>query len=163
MKSWFGFFVIAGLCCVLTGCGMNGKLIQPSKAPFGMCTFTINNLYEDDIVVKVYNVKDLNTVVHYVYVGSDNSATIKNVAPGNYIIRYSKGQDWDSDRLLFKKNRENYETDQKFEFTETEKTVDTDGGKQTTHYYSQQVFTLGSKSGKGNMTTSKIDDEEFAK
>jgi hypothetical protein len=155
-------------CCLtalmIMGCaGMNGLKIEPSSGPEGECMFTIVNQYDDDIAVKFFNVQDLNNHVHYIYVASARQATIRKMAPGNYIIRYSKGKEWDPKTKQFLIGRENYETDQKFVLEAKEYTEETAEGTRTVRQFSHQEFTLGSRSNDGTISTQKISDEEFQK
>lgn len=158
------FVSLALLLVVITSCSsLNGTYIEPSRGATGECQFTIANYYDEDIVVKVFSVEDLQNHVHYVYVSSGNKATIPSMAPGNYVMRYSKGRDWDAENKQFKVNRKNFEVDQNFEFETKEYVNEYPGGKQTMKQSSHQIFTLGSRSGRGNVTTQEIPDAEFSK
>lgn len=155
-------FVLAISVLLMTGCsGLNGLMIEPSVGPKGDCRFTIVNGYEDDIAVKFYNVQDMSKHVHYMYVSANRQATVKNMAPGNYVLRYSKGKEWDPVAKQFKIGRENYETDQKFEIEQKEYVQQTAYGPQTVKQPTHMTFTIGSGSAEGTVSTQKISDDEF--
>jgi hypothetical protein len=152
--------MLAGL---LTACGsMNGTLLEPSRGPKGLSQLAINNNYDDDVVVKLYDVKQPTEPLHFIYVSARSTAVVKEIAPGSLMMRYSKGKEWDNAKKMFSKERANYEVDQVFTFTETETEEQTSDGIVKTKHYSMQSFTFGvSGKGDGNVTTSPIDDAEF--
>lgn len=150
------------VCVVATSCGgMNGMRIEEQRGKMGKCSLYVRNGYEDDIVVKLYEVKDPSKPLHYVYVSGKSEALIENIAPGNIMMRYSKGKEWDSQKKMFAKDRANFETDQVFKFEETETETKTSDGIRKEFKYSVQSFTLNSGSGEGNVTTTQIEDDEF--
>lgn len=145
----------------LNSCSMNGKYIEPPQGPRGLCSLVINNNYDHDIVVKLYDVKNPNLTLHFFYVSSKSTATIAGIAPGNLMMRYSKGSDWDNKQKMFLHDRSNYESDQIFKFEETETETKTSDGIYKERHYSVQQYTLNASSGEGNATVSPIDDKEF--
>lgn len=150
------------LSVVLVGCGgMNGEYIEPQRGPRGLCSLVVYNGYADDIVIKLYDVKDPTVALHYVYVSAKSEAVIGGIAPGNLMMRYSKGKEWDKSKKMFARERANFETDQVFKFEETETKTETSDGVRTDKRYTVNSFTLNAGGGEGNVTTSQIDDDEF--
>ena len=150
------------LTLVLSSCGgLNGSRIEPQRGAVGKCSLYVRNGYDDDIVVKLYEVKDPTTPLHFVYVSGKSEALIEGIAPGNIVMRYSKGKEWDAQKKMFSKERANFETDQVFKFEETETETKTSDGIVKNFKYSVQSFTLNSGSGEGNVTTTQIEDDEF--
>lgn len=147
---------------LIVGCGgMNGEYIEPQRGPRGLCSLVVYNGYSDDIVIKLYDVKDPTVALHYVYVSAKSDAVIGGIAPGNLMMRYSKGKEWDKSKKMFAKDRANFETDQVFKFEETETKTETSDGVRTDKRYTVNSFTLNASGGEGNVTTSQIDDDEF--
>lgn len=162
MQRYFVAVVLCSAVVVLTGCGgMNGVYIEPSRGPKGMSTLTINNGYDQDIVVKLSDVKDPSKTLHYMFVAHRSTAVVENIAPGNLTMKYSKGLEWDNTKKMFMKERANFESDQVFKFEETEDETETSDGKVKTKHWSVQSFTLNPGIGGGNTTVSQIKDEEF--
>ena len=149
------------LALTLTGCGMNGTLLEEPTKTDGRGSLTIYNGYSDDIVLKLYDVKDPTSAVRYIYVGSKSDVELEQIPEGNYMIRYSMGKEWDSDKGMFSVDRANFETDQVFRFEETETKIETSSGTRTEYHYSKQSFMLNAGGGEGNVTTSQIEDDEF--
>lgn len=150
------------LSVVLVGCGgMNGEYIEPQRGPRGLCSLVVYNGYADDIVIKLYDVKDPTVALHYVYVSAKSEAVIGGISPGNLMMRYSKGKEWDKSKKMFARERANFETDQVFKFEETETKTETSDGVRTDKRYTVNSFTLNAGGGEGNVTTSQIDDDEF--
>jgi hypothetical protein len=140
---------------------MNGTLIEPPNGTDGMGSLMIYNGYSDDIVVKLYAIADPTTAVRFVYIGAKNDVELEQIPPGNYMLRYSMGKEWDAKTKMFSKDRANFETDQTFTFEETKSEIKTSDGTRTEHHYSKLSFRLNSGGGDGNVTTSQIDDSEF--
>ena len=156
--------IIIVLSILLVGCsGLHNSLIEPSRGPKGECRFMINNEYDEDIAVKFYDVNDMQNHVHYLYVAAGRSGRVSKMAPGNYVIRYSKGKDWDPLKKQFTLNRKNYETDQKFTLEMKTYTQETAAGPQEVRQPTYMEFTIGSGSEEGTITTQEISDDEFSK
>lgn len=155
--------VVVGMMTIVSCSGLNGTHIEPARGAKGECAFTIANGYEEDIAVKFFTVEDMQSHVYYIYVSSGKTATIKDMAPGNYVLRYSKGSEWDVKSRMFTTNRKNFETDQKFTLETKEYTQETGRGKHTVRQSTHQTFMLGSGSGEGNISTQEIPDNEFGK
>ncbi|MCU0330756.1 MAG: hypothetical protein MUC47_07225 [Candidatus Kapabacteria bacterium] len=157
------YICILTVFVLLAACGgMNGTLIEPSRGPKGLGELAINNNYDDDVVVKLYDVKQPTEPLHFIYVSGRSTAVVKEIAQGSLMMRYSKGKEWDNSVKMFKKERANYEVDQVFTFTETETEEQTSDGVMKTKHYSRQSFTFGvTGKGEGNVTTSPINDDEF--
>jgi len=154
---------IAVASVLLVGCGgLNGKRIEPQRGTIGLCSLIVTNGFTDDIVVKLYSVKDPSVALHYVYVSARSEAVIDGIAPGNIMLRYSKGKDWDNGKKMFTRNRANFETDQVFTFEETETKTETSDGVVTEKRWSVQSFMLNTAGGDGNVSVSQIDDDEFS-
>jgi hypothetical protein len=161
-RSIVSFVIAIVATFVLAACGgMNGQYIEPQRGPKGLCSLIIFNGYKDDIVVKLYDVKDPTVALHYVYVSGSSEAVIGGIAPGNLMMRYSKGKDWDNSKKMFTRERANFETDQVFKFEEIETKTETSDGVRTEKRWTVNTFTLNSNVGEGNVTTSQIDDDEF--
>lgn len=162
VRGLLAFLVVSIIALMSTACGMNGTLIEPSRGPRGLCSLEITNNYSDDVVVKLYDVKDPTLALHYIYVSARSSAMIEGIAPGNLMLRYSRGKDWDNSKKMFSKDRANFETDQVFTFEETETETKTSDGIVKEKRWSVQSFILNANEGGGNVTTSQIDDDEFS-
>lgn len=137
------------------------RVLRPSKGSQGLCSFTIVNTYSEDAVVKLYRVSDPRTCVHFVYVPSGDSTTVRRVATDNYVVRYSKGQQWDASSLRFIVNRINYEFDDAF-VTETHVpsvTIHSNDRKvpEAMHWH----LILGSAATMSRLTVQEISNEEF--
>ncbi|HLP29252.1 MAG TPA: hypothetical protein VK147_11480 [Candidatus Didemnitutus sp.] len=164
MRTRFTVFAFAALLTsiLVVGCGgMNGEYIEPQRGPRGLCSLVVYNGYADDIVIKLYDVKDPTEALHYVYVSSKSEAVIGGIAPGNLMMRYSKGKEWDKSKKMFARERANFETDQVFKFEVTETKTETSDGVRTEKRYTVNSFSLNAGGGEGNVTTSQIDDDEF--
>ncbi len=147
---------------LIVGCGgMNGTYIEPQQGPRGLCSLIVYNGFADDIVLKLYDVKDPTIALHYVYVSAKSDAVISGIATGNLMMRYSKGKEWDNSKKMFARDRANFETDQVFKFEVTETKTETSDGVRTEQRYTVNSFTLNTSGGEGNVTTSQIDDNEF--
>lgn len=147
---------------LVVGCGsMNGEYIEPPRGERGLCSLVVYNGFADDIVIKLYDVKDPTVALHYVYVSGKSDAVISGIAPGNLMMRYSKGKDWDKSKKMFARDRANFETDQVFKFEVTETKTVTSDGERTEKRWTVNSFTLNAGGGEGNVTTSQIDDDEF--
>jgi hypothetical protein len=154
--------VIVCVTLLLQSCSsMNGKHIEPPSGPRGLCSLYVNNNYDDDIVVKLFDVKNPKVCLHYFYVSSRSTALVEGIAPGNIIMKYSKGKEWDNSRKMFTKDRANFETDQVLKFEESETKTETSDGVRTQKQWSVNQFTMNSSGGEGNATTTQIDDKEF--
>ena len=161
-RCFFAAAVCSFTVISLIGCGgMNGVYIEPSKGQKGLSSLTINNGYDQDIVVKLSDVKDPSKTLHYMFVSANSSAVIKEIAPGNLTMKYSKGLEWDKAKKMFSKERANFESDQIFKFEETETETQTSDGKVKQKNWTVQSFTLNPGIGGGNTTVSQIKDEEF--
>ncbi|MBN8574000.1 MAG: hypothetical protein J0M05_08810 [Candidatus Kapabacteria bacterium] len=163
-KKSYLYFALAvfAATALMTGCGgMNGTYIAPPPGPFGLCSLIINNGYDYDIAVKLADVKNPNVTLHYVYVSAKSTAVIEKIAPGNLMMRYTQGKEWDPVSKMFQRDRANFESDQIFKFEEMETETKTSDGIVKEKRYSVQSFTLNPSMGEGNTTTSQIDDKEF--
>lgn len=164
ISGYFNNIVIAIASILFVGCsGLHNSLIEPSRGPKGDCRFMINNEYDEDIAVKFYDVNDMQNHVHYLYVSAGRSGSVYKMAPGNYVIRYSKGKEWDPLKKQFTINRKNYETDQKFTLEMKTYTQETAAGTREVRQPTYMQFTIGSGSEEGTITTQEIPDEEFSK
>lgn len=147
----------------LIGCGgLNGTMIEPSPGPFGLCSLVVTNNYDDDMAIKLADVKNPTKTLHYVYVSAKSTAVIEKIAPGNLMMRYTKGKDWDPKTKMFLHDRANFESDAVLKFEETETETKTSDGIRKTKHYSVQQFNFNPAMGEGNTTTSQIDDKEFS-
>lgn len=154
--------VLAAIVLVSTGCGgMNGTYIEPSKGPRGLCSLIVDNNYSNDIVIKLYEVKDPTQCLHYMYVSGKSKAVVEGIAPGNLMMRYSMGREWDKAKKMFLHDRANFETDQVFKFEQSETEVSTSDGIRKEKHWSVQQFKLNANGVEGNVTISQIDDDEF--
>ncbi|MBI3260241.1 MAG: hypothetical protein HYZ54_12345 [Ignavibacteriae bacterium] len=163
LQRYFFASIICSFALIsLIGCGgMNGVYIEPSNGQKGLSSLKINNGYDQDIVVKLSDVKDPSKTLHYMFVSANSSATIKDIAPGNLTMKYSKGLEWDKAKKMFSRERANFESDQIFKFEETETETETSDGKVKQKNWTVQSFTLNPGIGAGNTTVSQIKDEEF--
>lgn len=147
---------------LLDGCSsMNGKYIEPPQGPRGLCSLIVTNNYDQDIVVKLADVKNPSVCLHYVYITAGSDAVISGIAPGNLMMRYSMGREWDPKQKIFLHDRANFESDEVFKFEETETKTETSDGIRTQKQWSVFTYILNAEGSKGNSTTSKIDDKEF--
>ncbi|MBL7997663.1 MAG: hypothetical protein JNL32_03400 [Candidatus Kapabacteria bacterium] len=140
---------------------MNGSYIEPPNGPRGLCSLYVTNNFDDDMVVKLFDVKNPKVCLHYVYVSRKNTALIEGIAPGNIIMKYSKGKEWNNATRMFTRDRANFETDQVLKFEESETKTETSDGIRTQKQWSVNNFTFNANAGEGNATTSQIDDKEF--
>lgn len=157
----FAVFVVCILILLESCSGMNGKYIEPPQGTRGLCSLYITNNFDDDMVVKLYDVKNAKVCLHYVYVSGRSTALIEGIAPGNIIMKYSKGKEWNSSTKMFARDRANFETDQVLKFEESETKTETSDGVRTQRQWSVNNFTFNASAGEGNATTTQIDDKEF--
>lgn len=154
--------ILVAVMLLSTGCGgMNGTYIEPSKGPRGLCSLIVDNNYGNDIVIKLYEVKDPTQCLHYMYVSGKSKAVVEGIAPGNLMMRYSMGREWDKEKKMFLHDRANFETDQVFKFEQSETEVSTSDGIRKEKHWSVQQFKLNANGTEGNVTISQIDDDEF--
>lgn len=154
--------LVVGILFLLESCsGMNGKYIEPPRGARGLCSLYITNNFDDDMVIKLYDVKNPKVCLHYFYVSGKSTALIEGIAPGNIIMKYSKGKEWNSSTKMFSRDRANYETDQVLKFEESETKSETSDGVRTQKNWSVNNFTFNANSREGNATTTQIDDKEF--
>lgn len=65
------FLALSLLALGLDSCaGLNGKDLTPAVGPKGMCQLTIHNNYDQDVAVKLYDVKNPTVCLRYVYISS---------------------------------------------------------------------------------------------
>ncbi len=126
-----------------------------------MCQLTIHNNYDQDLAVKLYDVKNPKVCLRFVYIGAKNSATIMELAPGNLTMKYTLGTEWDDANMMFKHDRANFESDEILKLDEIETKTETSDGVRAERRYSVLEFTFNAQGGKGNTTISPIDDKEF--
>lgn len=154
--------ILVAVVLMSTGCGgMNGTYIEPSKGPRGLCSLVIDNNFSSDIVIKLYEVKDPTQALHYMYVSGKSTAVVEGIAPGNLMMRYSMGKEWDKTKKMFLHDRANFETDQVFKFEQSDTEVSTSDGIRKEKHWSVQQLKLNANGVEGNVTTSQIDDDEF--
>lgn len=154
--------ILIAIVIVSTGCGgMNGTYIEPSKGPRGLCSLIVDNNFSSDIVIKLYEVRDPTQALHYMYVSGKSTAVVEGIAPGNLMMRYSMGREWDKTKKMFLHDRANFETDQVFKFEQSETEVSTSDGIRKEKHWSVQQLKLNANGVEGNVTTSQIDDDEF--
>lgn len=132
-----------------------------SKGPRGLCSLIVDNNFSSDIVIKLYEVRDPTQALHYMYVSGKSTAVVEGIAPGNLMMRYSMGREWDKTKKMFLHDRANFETDQVFKFEQSETEVSTSDGIRKEKHWSVQQLKLNANGVEGNVTTSQIDDDEF--
>lgn len=65
---------------------------------------------------------------------------IEKIAPGNLMMRYTQGKEWDPVSKMFQRDRANFESDQIFKFEEMETETKTSDGIVKEKRYSAQKF-----------------------
>jgi hypothetical protein len=135
----------------------SGAVMASGSFSTGLGYLTISNGTSNDAIAKLI---DVGAGVSYreVYVQANTSATISNIAVGDYKLLFSLGQDYAPSLMKFLRNASYSKFDSTITFEETKQTI---GNTIRTNYDSYSL-TLNQVVG-GNAATSRISESEFTK
>jgi pterin-4a-carbinolamine dehydratase len=108
------------------------NLIEPIDNGLGV--LTISNHSKEDAVVKLKTATSPATTVRLVYIRAMSDVTISGILPGEYLLQYSKGNDWDVARRVFLENQTFGQFENTLSFSEDR--------VENGIYYSQHTVTL---------------------
>jgi len=156
------------LAPIATGPPPNPKRLPAGFSPLGdaqlsgKSTLTIKNGTEYDALVKAMMLVDGKpSMVSNFYVPAQSDWTEENMPPGNYILRFTQGLDWDAGIRKFIYNP-TFGESAPFELTEREWTEVVDGRLHRKTSADQKWITLH-KVPHGNFHTEPIDEARFAR
>jgi len=118
---------------------------------------TLDNGTGADAFVTVINTANDRAIASF-YVRSGQNTTLAGVPNGDFSVMYALGRDWDSATQSFTRSRSFGRYDKSMSFT-TETRVE---GDYISEYYDTVTLTLHKVPG-GNLTTSRISENEFKK
>jgi hypothetical protein len=128
----------------------------------GKSTLTIKNGTEYDALVKAMMLVDGKpSIVRNFYVPTQSDWTEEKMPPGNYIIRFAQGLDWDAGLRKFNYNP-TFGESAPFELAEREWTENVDGRLHRKAIFDQKWITLH-KVPHGNFHTETIDEARFSR
>jgi hypothetical protein len=129
----------------------NGTNLRPPHGPEGLGEIKISNHTGSDAAVKLKTSVDTMTV-RFVYVRTNSDVIVPKIAPGEYLLQFATGLDWDATSLAFRKDRAFAAFDKALSFSETEVSDGT--------VYSSHEITLHAVPN-GNVEKRAISAEEF--
>jgi hypothetical protein len=130
----------------------NGTNIIPPQDSGGLGQLQISNHTDNDAVLKLKTSVG-RTTVRVVYVRKNGDVTVSRILPGDYVVQFATGQDWDASRRAFLRSRGFATFDKMFFFSEE---IVSDGT-----VYSEHQITLHAVPN-GNMRKLAISAEEFS-
>ena len=131
------------------------NLISPQDSE-GLGKLRISNYTSSDAAVKL-KTSQSRTTVRFVYVRAMSDVTVSKIDPGEYIVQFATGQDWDVNDLSFRRDPAFAVFDKELSFSE--KHVD-DGDVRKTVYSTHEI-TLHTVPN-GNVQKRAISAEEFS-
>lgn len=130
----------------------NGTNLVPPQGSQGLGQLKIINHTGSDAAVKLKTSAG-RTTVRFVYVQAMSDVTVAKIVPGEYIVQFATGRDWDASDLAFRKDRAFATFDKTLSFSEKhadDRTV-----------YSTHEITLHTMPN-GNVQKRVISAEEFS-
>ena len=97
----------------------NGTNLIPPRGPEGLGEIKISNYTGSDAAVKLKTSANITTV-RFVYVRTSSDVTVSKIAPGEYVLQFATGLDWDPTSLAFRKDRAFAAFDKVLSFSEKE-------------------------------------------
>lgn len=82
----------------------NGANLIAPLGTNGLGQLTISNYSDEDAAVKIKTALRSRTM-RFVYVRAMKDVTISGIPPGNYVLQFSTGKDWDRTTRRFRENR----------------------------------------------------------
>jgi hypothetical protein len=82
----------------------NGTDLIPAPDSEGLGTLKISNYTDHDAVVKLKTSVD-RTTVRFFYVRARSDVTVAKILPGEYVLQFATGRDWDATDLLFRQDQ----------------------------------------------------------
>lgn len=122
----------------------------------GLGSLRVENGTRQDAVAVLFeggSTTEVGTAQRAIYVQAGDTATLKDIAPGAYTLRFSLGIDWSEDAHRFRDSPSYYEFVDTVQFEETR----AEDGTVTFH---RERVTLHRVRG-GNALTSRIDPSKF--
>jgi hypothetical protein len=84
----------------------------------GLGQLTISNASGQDAAVKLKSTISPGKTLRFAYIRAKNEVTISGISPGDYLLQFATGKDWDSSGKAFHKNQEFSEFEKPLSFSE---------------------------------------------
>lgn len=135
----------------------SGAYIEPPHLTQGRSTLRIENGTDHDAVVNLVKQQgDTKTVARCVYVRSREEVLLEGIEPGEYLLAWCSGANWDSSSQQFTDLLGCFMADRLLEFTESEIQED----NRIRYYYTERYVSLHTVLG-GNIGTQSITWDSF--
>jgi hypothetical protein len=134
----------------------NGANLIPPQNSEGLGKLKISNYTSSDAAVKLKTSVD-RTTVRFVYVRAMNDVTLSKIVPGEYLVQFATGRDWDANDLAFRQDPAFATFDKELSFSERH----VDDGEVRKTVYSTHEITLHTVPN-GNVQKRAISAEEFS-
>ena len=95
----------------------NGTDLVPALDSLGLGRLKISNYLDHDAVVKL-KTSDGRTTVRFFYVRAKSDVIVSKILPGEYVLQFATGRDWDTINLAFRQDQSFTAFDKMLAFSE---------------------------------------------
>lgn len=96
----------------------SGANIIAPRGTNGLGRLTISNYSDDDAAVKIKTDPGSKTV-RFVYIRAMKDVTVRGIGPGDYLLQFTTGRDWDRTTRSFRESQTFAQFDRQLSFVET--------------------------------------------